>query len=89
MVQAHIFYSGMVQGVGFRYTVQRMAKELSLLGWVRNLKDGRVELLVQGQKDTIEQLMERIKNHFLGYIKDKEIRFASLEEKFRDFEIIL
>ena len=88
MVQAHIFYSGMVQGVGFRYTVQRMAKDLSLLGRVRNLKDGRVEILVQGEKDTIEELMERIKNHFSGYIKDKEISFTPLEEKFMDFQII-
>ena len=47
-IQAHIFYSGTVQGIGFRYTVLDYARRLDLKGRVKNLPDGRVELLAEG-----------------------------------------
>ncbi len=88
MIQAHIFYSGMVQGVGFRYTVERHANALDLKGWVRNLADGRVEVLVEGPKEKVEELCKNIEAHFQGYIRDKEIGFSAAAQTFKKFQIV-
>jgi acylphosphatase len=56
---AHLLVSGIVQGVGFRYWVERTAGELGLAGWVRNLEDGRVEIYVEGETDRLRALEER------------------------------
>ena len=88
MTQAHIFYSGKVQGVGFRYTTEAVALNLGLKGWVRNLADGRVEIVVEGKEETIKQFCEELEEHFEGYIKNKEITIDLAQGKFRDFGII-
>ena len=85
--RAHIFYSGTVQGIGFRYAVERFAAGLKLTGWVRNLPDGRVEILVEGHKEDIEKLTQQVDTRFAGYIKEKKVSFAPVEGKFKDFEI--
>ncbi len=87
MVQAHVVYSGAVQGVGFRYTVKRYAEELKLNGWVKNLRDGRVEIRLEGNKSSIEQLLGGIDKHFDGYIRCKEIVFHPSEGSFKEFLI--
>jgi len=88
MVQAHIIFSGTVQGVGFRFTVQRYAVSLDLKGWVKNLPDGSVEALVEGPKEKIEALCRNIESSFDGYIRDKNIQFAPVQEKFDRFQIV-
>ena len=60
-IRKHMFVSGMVQGVGFRYRAYRIAVSLGLTGWVENLLDRRVELEVQGEEYKIEQFVERLK----------------------------
>ena len=60
-MQVHIFYSGEVQGVGFRYFVQRQALRMSLDGWVRNTADGAVELEAQGDARTIAAFIAALK----------------------------
>ena len=85
--QAHLFYSGTVQGIGFRYTVERFASGLKLTGWVRNLPDGRVEILVEGHKEDIEKLTQQVDARFAGYIKEKKFSFILPEGKFKDFQI--
>ena len=85
--RAHIFYSGQVQGIGFRYTVHRLATSLNLKGWVRNLADGRVEIMVDGPKADIEQLCQSILDQFQGYIRDKVIDFPDVQTPFVNFEI--
>ncbi len=55
------FVSGRVQGVGFRYFVRRQAEAEHLGGYVRNLPDGRVEFLLQGDGDALERVIERIR----------------------------
>ena len=87
MTQTHVFYSGTVQGIGFRYTVERYASELDLKGWVRNLRDGRVELLVEGSHESIAQFLQKIDQHFAGYIKDKDMRDTKAEGSFEEFRI--
>ena len=57
MIRAHAFISGVVQGVGYRFTTQRLASQLGLCGWVRNLPDGRVEAVLEGDRETVERLL--------------------------------
>ena len=59
-VVASVVVSGRVQGVGFRFFVVDVAKELGITGWVRNLNDGRVEVEAHGVKDTIEVMISRL-----------------------------
>ena len=87
--QAHIFYSGTVQGIGFRYAVERFASGLKLTGWVRNLSDGRVEILTEGRKEDIEKFHQQIDARFDGYIKEKQVSFKPSEGKFKEFQIII
>jgi acylphosphatase len=57
MERLHVVVRGSVQGVGFRYFIQRKARQLGLHGWVRNNDDGTVELLAEGSRSDLEQLM--------------------------------
>ena len=88
MKQAHIFYLGMVQGVGFRFTTQRLASGLGLKGWVRNLPDGRVEILAEGPEEKIKELCRQIEVHFHSYIREKTIEFSGDSGQLRNFRII-
>ena len=87
MYQAHIFYSGMVQGVGFRFTTHHIATQLGLKGWVRNLKDGRVEIVAEGPKGKLEELCQKLTEHFSEYIHSQEIDFLSAEGKYSTFDV--
>lgn len=61
-VQKHIYLSGRVQGVGFRAFTQRQASVLDIKGWVKNLADGRVEVVIQGEKNKVKQMIDKLKN---------------------------
>jgi len=56
--RVHLFVSGRVQGVFFRVDTQREAQSLGLVGWVRNLPDGRVEIVAQGDAEAVRALVE-------------------------------
>ena len=56
-VRQHIIFSGIVQGVGFRYRAYYAASKLGLTGWVYNMADGRVEMEVQGERTAVERLL--------------------------------
>lgn len=56
--RVHVFVSGKVQGVFFRSSTKNMAEKLGLCGWVRNLADGRVEAIFEGNKETVEKMVE-------------------------------
>ena len=56
-VRVGVHIAGLVQGVYFRYSTQRKAQELGVKGWVRNLRDGSVECLLEGERDTVEALI--------------------------------
>lgn len=57
VIRAHVFVSGIVQGVGYRYSTYNQAKQLGINGWVRNLADGRVEAVFEGEKAEVDQIV--------------------------------
>lgn len=60
--EKHLIISGRVQGVGFRYFTKKNAKSLGLNGWVKNLSNGDVETVIQGEKDRVEEMMNHLKS---------------------------
>jgi len=58
MVRAHVYISGKVQGVGYRLSTQEEAVKLGLTGWVKNLPDGRVEAVLEGEATAVEQMIQ-------------------------------
>ena len=62
IVRKHIYFSGQVQGVGFRYRAKNAARANDLTGWVDNLWDGRVEMEVQGELSGIERMIQEIES---------------------------
>ena len=85
--RAHVFYSGRVQGVGFRYTAEQFALELELVGWVKNLPDGRVELVCEGPKEKIELLLEKIRSSFGAVIQKAACDWETPTHEFQDFGV--
>ena len=88
MKRAHIVYSGHVQGVGFRYTAQDIATGVGLKGWVKNLEDGRVEIVVEGKEEDIKGFLDKISKGQLGrYIIDTELSWGKSTKEFDGFGI--
>ncbi len=86
--RAHAYYSGRVQGVGFRYTAERLALEIGLLGCVKNLPDGRVELVCEGFQEDIEKLFQAIKKSTLSlYITKMVCDWEEPKNEFTDFSV--
>lgn len=81
------FYSGMVQGVGFRFTASSFAIDLGIYGGVENLADGRVQLVAEAEEDTLKEFLERLKQYFSHYIKSVDISWQEATGEFRDFQI--
>src|SRR2546426_12247505 len=84
----HVFYSGQVQGVGFRYTVKSLARGFEVTGAVRNLPDGRVEMILEGQRSELEEFRKAIRDSELGhFIRQEEPSWNEARNEFRGFEI--
>jgi acylphosphatase len=81
----HALFSGRVQGVGFRYTARELALEQDLTGWVRNLGDGRVELVAEGDEPSLKAFISRIEETFS--ISNSEIYWEPATGVFRSFTV--
>ena len=86
-VRREVFFSGQMHGVGFRYTVMRLAANLEVTGHVRNLPDRRVQLIADGASEEIDQLLDVIRDAMGGYIRDEETIEASATGEFRGFGV--
>ena len=84
-----IFYSGRVQGVGFRYSVKSLAAGFEVTGTVRNLPDGRVELITEGERNELEEFRKAIQDSELShFIRHEDAHWGSACAEFRGFEIV-
>jgi acylphosphatase len=72
MTARHLFYEGRVQGVGLRWSVRQIATGFDVAGWVRNLPDGRVELVAAGEPDEVDAFLQAIRDSDLGSLIRKE-----------------
>ena len=85
--QREVYYSGRVQGVGFRYTVRHLAQRFAVAGYVRNLPDGRVYLVVEGSAEEIAGLLDAIRDAFGVAIHHAEETVNPATGRFASFDI--
>jgi acylphosphatase len=83
-----VHYSGRVQGVGFRATVASLARSRPVTGWVRNLADGRVQLLVEGNEKDVDAFLQAVRDHWKGYIEEEQVQEQPATKKYKGFETV-
>jgi acylphosphatase len=83
----HVFISGRVQGVGYRYNTYRQARQLNIKGWVQNLKDGRVEAWFEGEPDAIERMLRWCQGGPLSAKVEAVSAQTASAEGFEEFKI--
>ena len=80
-------FGGRVQGVGFRYTTQNIAMRYNVHGYVRNLNDGRVELVMEGDDREMDSVVDSLQQKMNGYIRQVEAQVIPATGEFDDFMI--
>lgn len=86
--RVHVFYSGRVQGVGFRMTAEEAAQALGVVGWVKNLRDGRVELIAEADPDVLEKFLETLRTGPMkNFIQQVDYSWGEASDTFDEFEI--
>ena len=86
-VRRHVYYGGRVQGVGFRYTVMRLAGARAVTGFVKNLADGRVELVVEGPQGEVSGLLADVSERMGGYVRGAEMVEEAATGEFGEFGV--
>ena len=87
-MRAHVFVSGFVQGVGFRFFAILNARKLGVSGFVRNLTDGRVEVVAEGELERVDALIERLRKGPPGSnVVWVDVRLEKYEGEFSDFSV--
>jgi acylphosphatase len=88
LARLHAVIDGRVQGVGFRFFVQKEAETAGLTGWVRNLFDGPVEVTVEGPRQVLEELLDRFRRGPRGaYVTQVDADWQPASGEFQGFEI--
>lgn len=85
--QVHVYYTGRVQGVGFRFTAEDIARDLEVCGWVRNLRDGRVEVIAEAEEEVLKDFLAKLNQYFSRYIQDVDVDWKEATGQFKDFGI--
>jgi len=83
-----VIYEGQVQGVGFRYTTHRIAHQFQVCGYVRNLSDGTVELLAEGDQSEIDRFLNAIANTMSSFVTEIKIDQTEATGEFIEFSIL-
>lgn len=84
-----IYYAGRVQGVGFRYATRRVAAGFDVTGTIRNLADGRVELIAEGSEMELKEFRQAIRDAGLEhFIENEDLSWREAAGEFRGFEIV-
>jgi len=88
MKHMQIFFEGTVQGVGFRFTTERLARRFPVTGFVRNLEDGRVEVTAEGEESSLVEFLTAIRESGMkDYIRDVEAHWSTATGCFKGFGI--
>lgn len=88
-IRANLKVIGDVQGVTFRWFIRRKANSLGLKGWVKNLADGSVEAVIEGEKEKIEELIKKCwHGPLFARVDDLQVDWRNCKEEFNDFRII-
>lgn len=82
-----MIYHGRVQGVGFRYTAHHIAQSYAVTGYVKNLRDGNVELVVEGAAPEIQRVLAEIAAEMAGNIEAADVQVESASGNYASFEI--
>jgi len=85
--QREVYFHGLVQGVGFRYTVRRIAARFGVAGYVRNLPDGRVLLVAEGLSQEVDRFLAAVRAAMDRYIDEAHETVGPATGQFRHFEI--
>lgn len=81
----HIYFSGQVQGVGFRFAAQSLAKRYRVTGWVKNLPDGRVEMMADGDEKSIDKMIKDLYSRFL--VTGISAEYVEVSDYFTGFDM--
>ncbi len=88
MIRKYILISGKVQGVFFRSSAKKRADELHITGWIRNLDDGRVEAVFEGEQEKVEKMVEWCrKGSSYAIVNNIQVISEEYEGEFNDFSI--
>jgi acylphosphatase len=87
LVRRSAYFSGRVQGVGFRYTTRQISQRYAVTGFVRNLPDRRVEVVAEGPSSEVEQFLNDLSENMRDNIRDTQITQSSPTGEFVVFEI--
>jgi acylphosphatase len=82
-----VWYSGHVQGVGFRYTVLGRARHAAVSGYVENLPDGRVHMVVEGEAAELDEFLAAVAQRMEGYIRATQQDHRPATGQFQSFEL--
>ena len=83
-----VLFNGTVQGVGFRFTATRIAEHFEIAGFVRNLADGKVELVAEGDEVVLKDFLKAVSDSEMqSYIRDTQVSWGEPEGRFRGFGI--
>jgi acylphosphatase len=87
MQSRRVLYSGRVQGVGFRYNARRIASRYAVTGFVKNLDDGRVELLAEGPPDQLDGFLAELASSMSDYIRSADMQTLPATATYKSFDI--
>lgn len=86
-IRRTVYYTGRVQGVGFRQTSCQISRHHRVTGFVRNLPDGRVELVTEGAPDAVTRFLEAVREELGGYIRGVASRDGEATGEFHQFAV--
>jgi acylphosphatase len=82
-----VHFTGNVQGVGFRDTAVKIAHDYPVTGWVKNVSDGRVQLLAEGPADALDDFLKAIRDKWKDNIKDAKVEEQKVSGKYEKFTV--
>lgn len=86
-IRTTVWFSGRVQGVGFRYTACGVARHFEISGFVKNLPDGRVEAVIEGGPGEIERFLSALRAEMSGNIRDEQSQESKATGEFIGFDV--